>query len=437
MNRLKSFPQDMPEWQAIQDDYNELNAPAAGNIPFAPEQGGPAPQTEVMPNNYMDLAQQESADQQIIPDIEDLSGGIGKGVVESGQVSQDAFDKERGNMPANYMQLAQDEANDVGEAPGKPLSPQEQMLEEFKKMRSQDKKDLDDARSRDTRAKLIGSLGDSLGTILNARGQMNVKAPNAAVQQSTGGAKAAELFTSTPDVEKDVKSRRDDLMAQYKALKGGTGAALTPYQELALQLQRERLGLQGKQEEGKSERAKASLDLSRDKAGQLSDKVATSFADMATAKKEAQRLLPRVKEAGLGVIGTPYQKARSAMGIPSKEFQALESDYAGVRNTIRNALFGSALTATEIEAFEKELNDISISQEGFEDNLSNFTERVERKMNEKAKGMAKAQPLKEKALAPFMGDSAPAAAAPHGETVERNGKTYKWNPAVGKYQPLG
>ena len=26
--------------------------------------------------------------------------------------------------------------------------------------------------------------------------------------------------------------------------------------------------------------------------------------------------------------------------------------------------------------------------------------------------------------------------APYGDTVERNGKTYKWNPTVGKYQPI-
>jgi Ribonuclease G/E len=364
MNGLKSFPKDMPEWQAIQDDYNEMNSPAAGNVPFAPELGGPAPQADILPNNYMQAAQQEATDQQEAPPVfdgvEDLSGDIGQGVVESRQVSQADFDKARGNTS--------------------PLSAQESMLEEFKRMRGADQAALDSARSTDRTMKIGGAVGDALATVLNA-----------------------------------------------------------PYQELALQLQKERLGLQKDQEVGKTKRAGDSLALSREKAGQLSDKVATSFADMQTAKEEAKRLLPRVKEVGLGIIGTPIEKGRSAIGLPSKEFQALESDYAGIRNTIRNALFGSALTGPEIEAFEKELNDISISQSGFEDNLTNFISRLDRKMSEKAGAMAKGQPLKEKALKPFMngGESAPASEAPHGETVERNGKTYKWNPAVGKYQPIG
>jgi len=84
------------------------------------------------------------------------------------------------------------------------------------------------------------------------------------------------------------------------------------------------------------------------------------------------------------------------------------------------------------------LNDISISESGFENNLTNFIGRVERKMSEKAKAMTKAQPLKEAALKPFIKQEEQApASAPYGETVERNGKTYKWNPATNKYQPLG
>lgn len=383
---MKSFPKDMPEWQAIQNEYNAQNAPYEGNVPYAT---GPAQQDEILPNNFMPVAQAE-ANEQAAPMTEaEMDNEFGPGVVASGQISQADFDKIRGQAPAPAFTP--------------PPSKEESLLEEYRKMREQDQKDLESARSSDRNLKIGGAIGDALATVLNARGQMNVKAPGVQVQQGAGLGKIADMFQTAPQKAEDIKSRRDDLMAQYRALKGS--GEMTPYQESALKLQRERLGLQKQQEEGKSERHGQSLEFNRDKAGQLSDKVATSFADMETAKKEAARLLPRVKDAGLGLLGTPYQKTRAAMGIPSKEFQGLESDYAGIRNTIRNAMFGSALTAPEIDAFEKELNDISVSQSGFENNLTNFMDRVQRKMSEKAKAMAKGQPLKEKALQPFMQSS--------------------------------
>ena len=110
MNKLKSFPEDMPEWQAIQDDYNER---ISGDIPYstgmAPQEIDPA----INESNYMDAALDEASNQQIIPDIQDLSGPLGQGVVESGQVSQQDFDSIRGN-----------------EQPQAPMSAQEKMMAE-------------------------------------------------------------------------------------------------------------------------------------------------------------------------------------------------------------------------------------------------------------------------------------------------------------------
>jgi hypothetical protein len=316
-----------------------------------------------------------------------------------------------------------------------PMSPQEKLLAEFKAMQERDQKALDEARSSDRMLKMGGAIGDALATVLNARGQMNVKAPGAGVKEGAGLGKVADMFQTSPEIAADLKRKREDLLAQFKTLKNS--GEMTPYQKAYLEMKIRDQELREQSQQGVQGRHEDTLGLKREEKGQLSDKVATSFADMQTAKQEAARLLPRVKEAGLGILGTPYQKGRAAIGLPTKEFQALESDYAGIRNTIRNALFGSALTGPEISAFEKELNDISISQSGFEDNLSNFIDRVDRKMTERAKAMAKAQPLKEKALKQFMAPESNQNTGPYGDTVERNGKTYKWNPAVGKYQPVG
>lgn len=415
MNKFKSFPEDMPEWQAIQDTYNQRNE---GDVPYLE---GMAPQEPVMDpaidkSNFMPAAQEEASNQQTVPDIQDLSGPIAPGVVESGQVSQQAFDAIRGNAA--------------------PMSPQEKMIAEYKAMREADQKAIEEARSSDRNLKMGGAIGDALATALNARGQMNVKAPGVQVQQGAGLGKIADMFATAPDVASDIKSKREDLLAQYKLLSKGSGE-MTPYQRAFLSMKERDQQLREQSQEGVQGRHESTMGFKREEKGQLSDKVATSFADMETAKEEAKRLLPRVKEAGLGIIGTPIEKGRAAIGMPSKEFQALESDYAGIRNTIRNALFGSALTGPEISAFEKELNDISVSQSGFEDNLSNFINRVERKMGQRAESMAKAQPLKEASLRPFMNKQSTPSDAPYGDTVERNGKTYKWNPAAGKYQPVG
>lgn len=397
MNKLKSFPEDMPEWQAIQDDYNER---ISGDIPYstgmAPQEIDPA----INQSNYMDAALDEASNQQIIPDIQDLSGPLGQGVVESGQVSQQDFDSIRGN-----------------EQPQAPMSAQEKMMAEYKSMQDQDRQDLQEARSSDRNLKMGGAIGDALATYLNAKGQMKVKAPGVQVQQGAGLGKIADMFATAPDAAADIKSKREDLLAQYKVLSKGSGD-MTPYQKAFLAMKEKDQALREQSQSGTQGRHEDTFSLKQAKEAQLSDKVATSFADMQTAKEEAKRLLPKVKEAGLGLLGTPIEKGRAAVGLPSKEFQALEADYAGIRNTIRNSLFGSALTGPEITAFEKELNDISVSQSGFEDNLTNFIGRVERKMAEKARNMAKAQPLKEPNLRPFMGGDS--------STVDKNQKALDW-----------
>jgi hypothetical protein len=373
MAQFKSFPQDMPEWQAIQDSFNQRRE---GDVPYAE---GMAPQEPTIPSNYMQKAVEEANNQPIVDPVQDLSGPVESGVVESGQVTQSEFDQARGNAPM--------------------LSKREQMLEEYMKLAGRDREELADARKKDRWLKMGGAIGDALATIVNAQGQKNVMAPGVQVQQGAGLGKVADMFQTSGDVKDDIKSRREDLLAQYKAL--SDSGELTPYQKQFLALKEKDQKLREQQLGDVMERHGENLEFKTTKEGQLSDKIATSFADINSAKAEAEKLLPTVDNVGLGVIGTPILKARSAIGLPDKDYQKLESDYAGIRNTIRNALFGSALTGPEIKAFEQELNDISISQEGFKDNLNNFIARAERRMAERAEALGKAQPMKAKALEQF------------------------------------
>ncbi len=368
MNNRNNFPDGMPLWQGIEQDYNDRTAPAEGNIPFAPEMGGPAPQTEIAPNNYMEAAQQEAMDQAAPMSEAGMDSEFGAGVVESGQISQDDFNTARGNMPANYDQLIQDEANEFGAATGKPLSPQEEMLAEFKRMREQDQKNLEDARSTDKMMKVGGAVGDSLATILNAQGQMNVKAQGG-VREGAGLGKIADMFQTAPNVEKDIKSRRDDLMAQYKTLKGG-GGALTPYQELALQLQKERLGLQREQEEGKAERAGASLDVRKTQMNRPSDKQTEGI----DAYSQARRSLERVKELKGNIDTGPLANMQN---LAASQIGANDPNVTALRTEILDTLAGKIKALSGTAASEPEAKRLAITLPQMSDNDEVFNRQVD------------------------------------------------------------
>jgi hypothetical protein len=171
-------------------------------------------------SNYMDAAQQE-ADSQSLPMSEaEQDFNYGKGVVESGQETPESFAAKFGDRA--YQPATQD----IATLEKAPMSPQEKMMAEYKAMQERDRKDLQDARSSDRNLKMGGAIGDALATYLNARGQMNVKAPGVQVQQGAGLGKIADMFATAPDVAADLKNKREDLLAQYKQLQTGKGAEL-------------------------------------------------------------------------------------------------------------------------------------------------------------------------------------------------------------------
>jgi hypothetical protein len=99
-----------------------------------------------------------------------------------------------------------------------PMSKSEALIAEYNKMLGKDQQSLEDARSRDRMLKIGGSIGDALATYLNAKSQMNVKAPGVQVQQGAGLGKIADMFATAPEIQSDVAQRRQALMDQYKQL---------------------------------------------------------------------------------------------------------------------------------------------------------------------------------------------------------------------------
>jgi hypothetical protein len=102
-----------------------------------------------------------------------------------------------------------------------PMSKSEALIAEYNKLLGKGQEDLAEARRRDRMLKVGGSLGDALATYLNARSQMNVKAPGVQVQQGAGLGKIADMFATAPEIASDVAQRREAMMKQYAELAKG------------------------------------------------------------------------------------------------------------------------------------------------------------------------------------------------------------------------
>jgi hypothetical protein len=120
--------------------------------------------------------------------------------------------------------MVQDPATELQRTPGElasPLSAQEQLLEQYKRLvgrEETDQKRMEEARRSDRMLKVGGALGDALATYLNAQGQMNVKAPGVQVQQGAGLGKVADMFATVPEIASDIADKRKLLLEQYKQL---------------------------------------------------------------------------------------------------------------------------------------------------------------------------------------------------------------------------
>lgn len=337
-------------------------------------------------------------------------------------LEQGLSNKELGTE--TYNNLAQQEANDpsyaesnisrapavVGGISRSPASPksetgieggepvQESQTSRLEKMiaelNANRKREMEDASSKELRGNLLNALGSNIGNLVGGAQAMNTGA--AVTPPKTEGLKLQDY---TGNVERKFKPEHEQLMAQYKALKDAN-QPMTEYQRQMLAGMAEQRGLQARgldlrdSQFDKSEvRRVDQLQLSKDKASELAPAQVKTLTALVDARTEVDGLIGQAKKVKLGILATPMNKVKNAFG-KAPEFGELERNYAGVRNTIRNALFGSALTQTEKEEFDKELNEISFSDERFDQNLKSYMDKLDRKISATAGTISKTQPLK-------------------------------------------
>lgn len=203
-----------------------------------------------------------------------------------------------------------------------PMSKSEALMAEYNKLLGKGQEDLAEARRRDRMLKVGGSLGDALATYLNARSQMNVKAPGVQVQQGAGLGKIADMFATSPEIASDIAQRREAMMKQYTELAKG---------------EREQSKLKTQQDLAKEER-------------QFKEKMFKSEADL---KKELSRL---DRQTSLDVAKTKQKEKNQKLTIGE---QTVDKEFAKQYNEWRTGgradyeenkkIFDEAINALQTE----------------------------------------------------------------------------------------
>jgi hypothetical protein len=340
MNR---FPKEAPAWQAMDADYNKRIDEADAPLFVQPTELGSAelvdgevlspiyqPEQQINPainkSNFMPPAIEEAEDQNQLRELD--ASGI----------------SEAGNALDSWANRPQGAGYSAPETPMSPsLSPQEKMMAEYKAMQDADRKALEEARSSDRNLKMGGAIGDALATYLNARGQMNVKAPGVQVQQGAGLGKIADMFATAPDVAADLKNKREMLLEQYKQLQTGKDRELAERKVKAYEDQVKSTGL-NKTKEKPSEGEKT-----------MDREFAKDYTDWKTSGKADFESNSKILEDAMQDLKTGKVKTGVAEGILAKNpiyvtsAAALESRVRKALNSGLRATFGAQFAEREGE----------------------------------------------------------------------------------------
>jgi hypothetical protein len=358
-------------------------------------------------------------------------------------------------------------------APEKPLSTQEQLLADYKRLlgtAEEDTKALQEARRSDRMLKVGGAIGDALATYINAQGQKRVKAPGVQVQQGAGLGKVADMFATAPEIASDVKGRREALLKQYAELAKGerSKARLTSEEQRAKDADLRARELAKMQIEG-------NLKVAGIKAGaKKTEKPLTLYQEnqiKREAEKDLQKLSTSVTKLGLPTITTAINSLEKKLGMTLEEAlkrntdedetndvevpgygrlgslapdvfvgdesRALRQDVTSLLNPQISKQFGASQTKGEIERFQKEVGSgKGESTSAILRGLSNIKRSAKADLDAVYAGFKPELVNTYKNREGITLDTVKKEVlqGPYGEFYEKDGKKYRWNPSVNKYQ---
>jgi len=329
-----------------------------------------------------------------------------------------------------------------------PMSKSEALIAEYNKLLGKGETDLADARKRDRMLKIGGSVGDALATYLNARSQMNVKAPGVQVQQGAGLGKIADMFATAPEIQSDLAQRREAMMKQYAELAKGERSKdrLTSEEqrakdadlrarELAKMQIEGNLKAAGIKAEGNLKAAgiKASekgeftpyqqymVNKAEKKESKLSDKQTTEIEGINNALKGLDEVEAAKTGVNTGRYASMYQSGKDIL-----PFAESDKDFVALKQLSGTQLFDYVKAQSGVSYSVKELDQLKSNMPNVDDDDNTFMTKlktvrgiIERKQKEKLSAFEK----QGKNVGAFKEEQAKKAIA--GDTVTIKNKKYK------------
>lgn len=289
------------------------------------------------------------------------------------------------NVPRNTMQ----DGKVNQETPPTPRSRMETLLEEYNKLSREGMDEVKAARESDRMLKVGGALGDALATIINARSQMNVKAPGVQVRQGAGLGKIADMFATAPEVQSDIAERREALMEQYRQLaRGEESAASRDLRERQIAAYEAQTRAQAKKAEADEKRQTKKTEEKLSVGEETVDReFAKKFNTWSTQGKADYEENSKILKEAINKLEKGEVSTGTAAGIGSRlpgvrtETRELETRVRKALNGMLRATLGAQFTQEEGERiFQQTFDPFASSEENIK-NMQTELNKLEKQKN--------------------------------------------------------
>jgi hypothetical protein len=297
-----------------------------------------------------------------------------------------------------------------------------------------------DASRRQMYAEMIASVGNNIGNIVGGATAMNTKA-------SVTPTKTAPINVKDQVAKVDARFNKDydNLIKQYKELKDG---GLTAKDKLYADITNANLKMAGirtkenmKNSVGNRGMRGVTTLLNQEKSNEMSDKQLSEVSDMENTLNEIRTITGEAEKFKdrLGPNAAVYESAKEGHlgavvpGKIDKDYVKFRSNVKALKGQYQKIISGLTLSDQERKELASYIPNEAMPYETFTASANAFESRVKDLMARKKGSMKKFQG---KNVEGYKQPEASASTGPQGDVVERNGKTYKWNPAAGKYQLL-
>lgn len=301
------------------------------------------------------------------------------------------------------------------------------------------KKNLEDAERRKFNSEIFAAIGNYLPGVVAGATAMRTKAavkpidlPKITARDTTG------------EVNSKYKTDYENLLNQYKTVKDGAGLSAKDklYAEIAqaqLEQGAERINANKENTDRNAGIRVGAAVLKDQKDNELTDKQVEAQTDLDNTLSEIKKITKDAEKFKdmLGPNVAKYEELKEGRlgaivpGKINKEFVKFRSDAKALKGQYQKIISGLTLSDQERAELNSYIPNVEMPYETFKASAEAFERRVN-ELRKKTKGnQAKYQGKNTE------GYNQPTTnAAPYGDTVERNGKTYKWNATAGKYQPI-